>query len=169
SAPLRSRNIAWMPCWSGAEVEVDRETGRVTLHRLVVGADAGRAVNMQACHGQIEGAAIQALSQAMFEELRYDGTMPENATPRSYRVMQTPDLPRDFRSIVVEHRLGRGPGQLKGIGEAGMLGIAAAVASAIEDATGACLTSLPFTPEKVLAALDARQKTSPASGRSFLP
>jgi CO/xanthine dehydrogenase Mo-binding subunit len=156
SAPLRSRNLAWMPCWSAAEVEVDRETGRVTLHRLIVAADAGRAVDVLACHGQIEGAAIQALSQAMFEELRYAGPVPENATPRRYRVMQTPDLPVEFRSIVAEHRLGRGPGQLKGIGEAGMLGIAAAVANAIEDATGACLTSLPLTPEKVLAALDAQ-------------
>ena len=155
AAPLRSKNMCWMPCWSAAEVTVDRETGKVTLHRLVVGADAGRAVDARACHGQIEGAAIQALSQAMFEELRYDGAVPENATPRLYRVMQTPDLPEDFRSVVAEHRMGRGPGQLKGIGEAGMLGIAAAVANAIQDATGACLTSLPFTPEKVLAALDA--------------
>ena len=49
-----------------------------------------------------------------------------------------------------------GPGGLKGISEAGMLGIAAAIANAIEDATGASLTALPFTPEKVLAALDVK-------------
>ncbi len=154
TAPLRAKSMAWMPCWSGAEVSVDRDTGQVSLHRLVVGADAGRAVSRQACQGQIEGAAIQALSQAMFEELRYDSPVPENATPRSYRVAQTPDLPLDFQSFVAEHGLGRGPGQLKGIGEAGILGIAASIANAIEDATGARLTSLPFTPEKVLAALD---------------
>lgn len=154
TAPLRSKNMAWMPCWSGAEVEVDRETGKVIVHRLIVSADAGRAVNLQSCHGQLKGAALQALSQAMFEELRYDGTNPANATPRSYRVAQTQDLPGDFSSIVAEHGLGRGPGGLKGIGEAGMLGIAAAVANAIQDATGAVLTSLPFTPENVLAALD---------------
>ena len=155
TAPLRAKNMCWMPCWSGAEVEVDRETGRVIVHRLIVGADAGRAVNLQACHGQIEGAAIQALSQAMFEELRYDGEFPENATPRGYRVAQTCDLPLDFQSIVVEHGLGRGVGKLKGIGEAGILGVAACIANAIEDACGARLTALPFTPEKVLAALEA--------------
>ncbi|HEY0181547.1 MAG TPA: xanthine dehydrogenase family protein molybdopterin-binding subunit [Rhodopila sp.] len=154
TAPLRAKNMAWMPCWSGAEVEVDRQTGRVTLHRLVVGADAGRAVNRLACHGQIEGAAMQAVSQAMFEELRYDGPMPENATPRGYRVAQTPDLPIGFTSFVAEHGFGRGPGKLKGIGEAGILGVAASIANAIEDACGARLTSMPFTPEKVLAALD---------------
>ncbi len=156
TAPLRSRSMAWMPCWSGAEVEVDTETGRVTIHRLVVGGDSGRAVDLRACHGQLEGAAIQALGQAMFEELRYDGEAPENASPRAYRVMQAPDLPGVFTSFVAEHGLGRGPGGLKGIGEAGMLGIAASVANAIADATGAQLTSLPFTPERVLAALDAR-------------
>ncbi len=98
AAPLRAKNMCWMPCWSGAEVEVDRETGRVIIHRLIVGADAGRAVNVQACHGQIEGAAMQALSQAMFEELRYDGANPENATPRGYRVAQTCDVPRISRA-----------------------------------------------------------------------
>ncbi|WP_428486482.1 xanthine dehydrogenase family protein molybdopterin-binding subunit [Rhodopila sp.] len=156
AAPLRSKTMAWMPCWSGAEVEVDRETGQVRLHRLVVGADAGRAVDLLACHGQIEGAAIQAVSQALFEELRYDGSAPGNATPRAYRVAQTPDLPAEFVSFVAEHGLGRGPGKLKGIGEAGILGVAACIANAIEDAAGIRLTSLPFTPEKVLAALDAR-------------
>jgi CO/xanthine dehydrogenase Mo-binding subunit len=155
AAPLRAKTMCWMPCWSGAEVEVDLETGRVIIHRLVVAADAGRAVSLQACHGQIEGAAIQALSQAMFEELRYDGPDPENATPRGYRVAQTCDLPADFQSLVFEHGLGRGVGKLKGIGEAGILGIAACIANAIEDCCGARLLSLPFTPEKVLAALEA--------------
>jgi len=112
-------------------------------------------VSVQACHGQIEGAAMQALSQALFEELRYDGPDPANATPRGYRVAQTPDLPAEFTSLVFEHGLGRGVGALKGIGEAGILGIAACIANAIEDACGARLTALPFTPEKVLAALEA--------------
>jgi CO/xanthine dehydrogenase Mo-binding subunit len=64
-------------------------------------------------------------------------------------------MPIAFESFVAEHGLGVGPGGLKGIGEAGMLGIAAAIANAIEDASGACLTAMPFTPERVLAALDA--------------
>jgi CO/xanthine dehydrogenase Mo-binding subunit len=156
TAPLRSKTMAWMPCWSAAEVEVDRETGQVTVHRLIVGADAGRAVSLQSCHGQIAGAAIQAFSQAMFEDLRYDGLAPDNATPRSYRVAQAADLPGEFKTFVTEHGLGRGPNGLKGVGEAGMLGIAAAIANAIADATGVQLTSLPFTPEKILAALDAQ-------------
>jgi CO/xanthine dehydrogenase Mo-binding subunit len=144
-----------MPCWSAAEVSVDRETGQVTVHRLMVVADAGRALDKAACVGQIEGAAAQALGQALFEELRYRGDAPENATPLAYRAPRAGDMPVHFEGVVVEHGMGIGPGGLKGIGEAGMLGIAAAIANAIEDASGACLTSTPFTPERVLAALDA--------------
>jgi CO/xanthine dehydrogenase Mo-binding subunit len=155
-APMGARNLSWMPCWSAAEVSVDRETGQVTVHRLVVGADPGRALDMTACHGQVEGAAMQAFGQAMFEELRYDGSLPENATPLAYRVPGMRDVPEFFESFIAEHRQGAGPGGLKGIGEAGMLGVAAAIANAIEDATGASLTALPFTSEKVLEALDAK-------------
>jgi CO/xanthine dehydrogenase Mo-binding subunit len=128
----------------------------VTVHRLIVGADAGRALDKAICLGQIEGAAAQAFGQALFEELRYRGDQPENATPITYRVARAGDMPAAFESFVAEHGLGIGPGGLKGIGEAGMLGIAASIANAIEDATGACLTSTPFTPERVLAALDAQ-------------
>jgi CO/xanthine dehydrogenase Mo-binding subunit len=164
-APLGAKNISWMPCWSAAEVSVDGETGEVTVHRLVVGADAGRALDKAACHGQIEGAAAQAFGQAMFEELRYRGERPENATPLSYRVPRAGDMPQAFESVLAEHGQGIGPGGLKGIGEAGMLGIAAAIANAIEDASGACLTALPFTPERVLAALDAHSATSAAPSK----
>lgn len=162
SAPLHARNMFWIPCWSGAEVEVDRETGRITVHRLVVGADAGRAVDRIACLGQIEGAAAQALSQALFEELRYEGEVPRNSAPLDYRMLQTPDLPAQFEGFVMEHAAGPGPGALKGIGEAGMLGIAAAIANAVEDATGVRLTALPFTPERVLAALDTQAAAAAA-------
>ena len=64
------------------------------------------------------------------------------------------DVSEFFESFIAEHGQGMGPGGLKGISVAGMLGIAAAIANAVEDATGASLTALPFTPEKVLAAFD---------------
>ncbi len=157
AAPLGARNMSWMPCWSGAEVSVDRQTGIVTIHRLVVGADAGRALDMVACQGQLEGAAIQALGQAMFEELRFEAGAPANATPLAYRIPRAGDLPRRFESFITEHGMGPGPDGIKGIGEAGMLGIAAAIANAIADATGAELLATPFTPERVLAAIDRRE------------
>ncbi len=165
ATPMGAENVSWMPCWSGAEVEVDEETGQVRVLSLVVGSDAGRALDMGTCIGQVEGAAAQAFAQAMFEEMRYRGDQPDNATPLAYRVPRVADMPQDFRAFVMESRLGVGPGGLKGIGEAGMLGIAAAIANAIEDATGASLTKTPFTPERVLAALDARQAPDIAASK----
>jgi CO/xanthine dehydrogenase Mo-binding subunit len=78
--------------------------------------------------------------------LRNDGPTPANATPRTYRVAQTQDLPAAFESFVAEH----GRGGLKRIGKARMLGIAACIANGIQDAAGASLTSLPFTPERAV-------------------
>ncbi len=155
-APLSAASLFWMPSWVGAEVEVDCETGKVRVLHLVVGANSGRSVNALACRGQIEGAALQAFGQSLFEELRYDGTEPANATPLAYRVPLAGDLPKHYESFVLEHG-GPGPFGTKGIGESGMLGVAAAIANAIEDAIGVRLTQIPFTPERVLAAIEAAQ------------
>ena len=153
-APFGARNLFWIPSWVGAEVEVDCETGKVIVTHLVVGADSGASINPQACRGQIEGAALQAFGQSLFEELRYDGAEPVNATPLAYRVPLANDLPECWESFVVEHG-GPGPFGAKGIGESGMLGVGAAIANAIEDAVGVRLTQIPFTPERVLAAIEA--------------
>jgi len=153
-APLTAAALFWMPCWVGAEVEVDRETGKVQVVHLVVGADSGHSVNTIACRGQVEGAALQALGQSLFEELRYEDGKPVNATPLDYRVPLARDLPDQFESFVLEHG-GPGPFGAKGIGEAGMLGVASAIANAIEDAVGVRVTQIPFTPERVLAAIEA--------------
>jgi CO/xanthine dehydrogenase Mo-binding subunit len=146
--------LFWMRCWVGAEVEVDRETRKVQVVHLVVGADSGRSVNMIACRGQVEGAALQALGQSLFEELRYEDGKPVNATPLDYRVPLARDLPDQYESFVLGHG-GPGPFGAKGIGEAGMLGVASAIANAIEDTVGVSVTQIPFTPERVLAAIEA--------------
>ena len=156
-APLGAVNLFWIPSWAGAEIEVDRETGKVRVLRLVVGADAGRAINAAACRGQIEGAALQAYGQSLFEQVSYDGAEPANATPLRYRVPLASDLPEHLESFTAEEGHGPGPFGAKGIGESGMLGVASALANAIEDAVGVRITEMPFTPERVLAALDAQK------------
>jgi CO/xanthine dehydrogenase Mo-binding subunit len=153
-APLSAPNLFWIPSWVGAEVEIDCETGKVEVMQLIVGADSGTSINAQACRGQVEGAALQAFGQTLFEELRYRGTEPVNATPLAYRVPLANDLPKRYEGFVVEHG-GPGPFGAKGLGESGMLGVAAAIANAIEDAVGVRVTQIPFTPERVLAAIEA--------------
>ncbi|MDX2104628.1 MAG: xanthine dehydrogenase family protein [Alphaproteobacteria bacterium] len=152
--PLRSQRLYWMPSWAAAEVEVDPLTGQVRVLQLVVAGDPGTAVNVLGCIGQVEGAAIQGLGQALFEHLRVDSAgQPLNATPWSYRAPRATDLPPVFRTLILESGLGPGPFGAKGIGESGNLAIPAAIANAIEAATGAALTSLPLTPEAVFRAL----------------
>ena len=109
-APLAAPNLFWIPSWVGAEVEVDRETGKVEVLQLIVGADSGRSINPQACRGQVEGAALQAFGQSLFEELQYDGAVPLNATPLSYRVPLASDVPARYEGFVVEHG---GPGAVR--------------------------------------------------------
>jgi len=162
AAPLGVKNPFWIFNWVGVSVEVDTATGRVTPLHLVSAVDAGAAINPVLCRGQIEGGVLQGYAQALFEEMVFDGTEPVNLEPLKYRAPLASDLPFRFESMVLEHGLGPGPFGAKGIGEAGILGVAAAIANAVEDAAGVRITSLPITPEKVHAALSARKATGSA-------
>jgi CO/xanthine dehydrogenase Mo-binding subunit len=73
------------------------------------------------------------------------------------------DTPDEFEAVVLEQGLGRGPFGAKGVGEAGILGVASAIANAVEDAIGVRVTSLPMSPDVVLAALDARRIAEPVA------
>ena len=141
--------LFWMPSWTAAEAEVDAETGAYRVLRLVTAIDAGKAINPQRCQSQAEGAAMQGLGQAMFEHLGYADNAPLNADPLHYRVPRIADVPANFDALVLEHGRGPGPYGSKGIGEAGNLTIPAAVANAIADASGARVTDLPISPDRV--------------------
>ena len=156
-APLEAQCISWEIGWGAVEVEVDEETGRVAVKRLVVSGDAGRAIQKDVCRGQDEGAAVMALGQALFETMVYDGAELANIAAAKYRVPLATDLPEIFRAITQEQGHGPGPFGAKGMGEAGILPVMPAIANAIEDAVGVRITSLPITPEKVLAALRAKK------------
>jgi CO/xanthine dehydrogenase Mo-binding subunit len=155
-APLEAQCVSWEIGWGAAEVEVDEATGQVAVKQLVVSGDAGRAIQKDVCRGQDEGAAVMALGQALFEHMSYDGAVLTNLAAAKYRVPLATDLPERFVSITQEQGHGPGPFGTKGMGEAGILPVAPAIANAIEDAVGVRITSLPITPEKVLAALDER-------------
>jgi len=158
-APLEARCAFWEIGWGGAEVEVDEETGQIRVLQLVVSGDAGRAIHPGACRGQDEGAAVMGLGQALFERMLYDGARLVNGDALSYRVALAGDLPARFVSILQEQGHGPGPFGAKGLGEGTMLPVASAIANAVEDAVGVRLTEPPFTPERVLAALEAARAT----------
>jgi CO/xanthine dehydrogenase Mo-binding subunit len=152
-APLESPCVFWEIGWGAVEVEVDPDTGRLTVHKLVVSGDAGAAIHPLVCRGQDEGAAVMGLGQALFETMQYDGTVLTNGTALGYRVPLASDIPASFVSITQEQGHGPGPFGSKGMGEGGMLPVASAIANAVEDAVGVRITSLPITPQKILKAL----------------
>ncbi|KRF14687.1 xanthine dehydrogenase family protein molybdopterin-binding subunit [Nocardioides sp. Soil796] len=159
-APLEAPCVFWEIGWAAAEVEVDPETGKVTVLQLVVSGDAGKVINKLGCRGQDEGAAVFGLGQSLFEELRYDGDRPVNAEALDYRVPLAEDLPERFWSLTQEQGHGAGPFGAKGMGEGTMLPVAPVIAQAIADAVGAQLTDLPMSPERVFRALHPRIESS---------
>jgi CO/xanthine dehydrogenase Mo-binding subunit len=152
--PFETACAFWEIGWAAAEVMVDAETGRVDVLQLVISGDAGKVVNHLGARGQDEGAAVMGLGQALFEELRYEGTNLLNGEALNYRVPMADDVPTSFVSITQEQGHGSGPYGSKGLGEGGMLPVPPAIAAAIADAVGAQLTELPMTPQRVLDAID---------------
>lgn len=137
------------------EVEVDIETGRVDIVDTFVSDDCGRALNPLAVHGQTCGAAGMAIGWALYEELRYDKGKLLNGNLADY-TMPTAESLRSIRSGVVESYEPNGPFGAKGASETATIPGAAAIANAVYDAVGIRITTLPITPEKVLAALRER-------------
>ncbi len=135
-----------------AEVAVDTETGTVSVLKLVAAHDVGRAINPQSVEGQIQGGAVQGLGFALMEDVVLEDGVNMSTSFASYLIPSAVDVP-DVEPVVVESGEGLGPFGARGIGEPPIGPPAAAVANAIEDATGARVTSLPITPERVARAL----------------
>jgi CO/xanthine dehydrogenase Mo-binding subunit len=138
----------WEVCVAGAEVEVDPGTGVVTVLRTSTIADVGRAINPQLVERQDEGATLQGIGNALFEEMRFDEGQVVNDSLLEYRIPRIADLPRRMTSIIVENEDGPGPYGAKGCGEGAFAAVPAAIVCALADA-GVPMNELPLTPERV--------------------
>jgi CO/xanthine dehydrogenase Mo-binding subunit len=145
-----------------ARIEVDPETGEVTVHDFVVVQDVGRAINPLGVEGQMQGGAVQSLGMALTEGLMFDeqGRL-MNPSLLDYRKLTAADLP-GIETIIVEKPSPSGPFGARGVGEPPIVPAPAALANAIEDATGVRLTECPLTPERIALAIAAREDGSPA-------
>jgi CO/xanthine dehydrogenase Mo-binding subunit len=139
---------------TAVEVEVDRETGDVTVTRHVTVSDVGRALNPMQVRGQDEGAAIMGLGHTLMEHLILgdDGRI-RNLGAIDYRIPTSMDLPQSIESDIVEGGDGPGPYGAKGMSEGALLCVAPAVAAAVHDAVGVRIRDLPLSPERVWRAL----------------
>jgi CO/xanthine dehydrogenase Mo-binding subunit len=133
------------------EVEVDSETGKVTIEKIVSAVDAGKAVNPRQCHMQNEGSMIMSLGSALFEEMVFDNGQPINATFLEYMPPSMEDHPRQFQSVIVETPHPEGPFGAKGVGEAALGPVEPAIGNAIANAlNGLRIKDLPIRPDRIL-------------------
>jgi nicotinate dehydrogenase large molybdopterin subunit len=138
-----------------ADVEVDTETGQVTVLRYAACHDVGRAINPMRVEGQIQGGAMQGLGYALTEDMDIQDGYAQAALFADYLIPNAQDYP-DVLVDIVESGEGKGPLGARGIGEPPIGNVAATIASAIQDAIGVRPAQLPMTPERVLALIDAR-------------
>jgi CO/xanthine dehydrogenase Mo-binding subunit len=144
------------------EVEVNMLTGQVQVLRIISVHDVGKAINMQQVTGQIEGCLAQALGYALLENFQvHNGHI---LTPHlsTYLLPTILDMPTDITPIVLELGDPNGPFGARGMAEMALVPFTAAVAHAIQDATGIWLSEQPMTPERVLQGLgDLRKRNYP--------
>jgi CO/xanthine dehydrogenase Mo-binding subunit len=157
-AVLGSPTTFWEISWGGAEVEVDRDTGKITLIKYVSLADVGQAIHPVLCEGQDEGGVMNALGHSLLEEMVYKDGQLLNPNLVDYRVPTFSDLPMGFETILVENHNGPGPFGAKGTGEGGLLPVAPAIGNALYKATGVRLYHLPLTPERIWQALQRKNQ-----------
>jgi CO/xanthine dehydrogenase Mo-binding subunit len=139
------------------EAEVDRETGDITVVRHATVSDVGKALNPLQVRMQDEGAAIMGLGHTLMEHYIFDDAgRIRNLGAIDYRIPTSMDLPLELVSDMVENEDGPGPYGSKGMSEGALLCVAAAVAGAVREATGAVIRDLPLTPERVWLALQER-------------
>ncbi|RLE16675.1 MAG: xanthine dehydrogenase [Actinobacteria bacterium] len=135
------------------EIEVDIDTGQVTVIRLVMAVDCGVPINPATASGQVEGGMVQALGYGHCEEMVYDedGRM-VNAAFGPYKIYRADEMP-ELEAILVQTMEASGPFGAKAIAEIPKDGVAPALRNAIADATGVRINDIPFTPERVWLAL----------------
>ncbi len=140
----------------GVEVEVDKETGKVKILNYIAAHDVGKAINPLLLEGQIYGGGLQGIGYALGEKMIYKDGRLMNGNFLDYKIPTVKDVP-PIQPVIVETEEKEGPFGAKGIGEPGLVPTAPAIANAIYDAIGVRIKDLPITPEKVLAAIKAKE------------
>lgn len=137
------------------EVEVDTATGEVSVEHVVYAHDIGKVINPMGAEGQIEGGVQQGIGYALMENLVFDQSNGVCLTGDflDYKMPTAVEMPKRIDSIFVESNEESGPFGAKSLSECALIAPAAAIANAVYNATGARITSLPITPEKILEAM----------------
>jgi nicotinate dehydrogenase subunit B len=138
-----------------AEVEVDRTAGNVTVKRMTIAHDCGLIINPDGLKFQIEGNVIQGTSRALMEEVKLDAIGVKSLDWNSYPVIRFVDVP-EVDIVLINHP----ENPALGAGEPSIVPVPGAIANAIFDAVGVRLREVPFTPQRLLKALNAKGSSS---------
>ncbi|HEY7131612.1 MAG TPA: molybdopterin cofactor-binding domain-containing protein, partial [Candidatus Limnocylindrales bacterium] len=150
--------FGWAACV--ATVDVDLDSGEVTVRDVVAADDLGRVIHPVLAEGQVEGGTLQAVGYATIEEIKLRDGRYLNDRLATYIIPTSLDAPR-ITTILVEAPFSGAPHGAKGVGELPMDVGAPAVVAAIHDATGAWVHDLPASPERILGALGVIADASP--------
>jgi len=145
--------VVWEVGMGAVELDVDHETGAISIVDYVSVADVGKAINPIQCEGQEEGAAMMGIGHALFEQMIYENGQLVNSNLVDYRIPSFSDMPRGFHTELVENGDGLGPYGSRGMGEGGIFSPAPAITGALHRSTGVAIYDLPLTPERVWRAL----------------
>jgi len=129
---------------------VNRKTGRIKVERFHVAHDCGQIINPDGLRNQIEGNVVQTVSRTLIEDLQFDRSRVTSVDWKTYPILTFPDVP----DIVID-LIDRPNERPWGAGEPTAAVVPSAIANAVYDAVGIRLRSVPFTSDKVLAALKA--------------
>jgi CO/xanthine dehydrogenase Mo-binding subunit len=139
-----------------AEVEVNLKSGEVKVLSCTAAHDLGKTINPVMAEGQVHGAIAQGIGFALFEEMNLENGKITNSNFKQYKVPRAKNIPH-ITTIFIESNDPNGPYGAKGLAEPALTPTAPAIANAIYNAIGARITSLPITPQKILASLRKEQ------------
>jgi len=131
-----------------AEVEVKRSSGDIRVTKFYLAHDCGQIINPDGLRNQLDGNVIQTISRTLIEELKYDRSAVTSLDWESYPILRFPQIPE-----LVYDLIDRSNERPWGAGEPSAAVVPSAISNAVFDAIGVRLRSVPFTPDKVTAAM----------------
>jgi carbon-monoxide dehydrogenase large subunit len=150
-------NVHYTVGASAIRLEIDKQTGKIRIPKVVLAVDAGKAINPELVRGQVIGGVLQGLGTVLYEDMRFDdkGKL-LNPNFTDYKIPTSMEVPDEIVPIIIEVPQPDGPYGARGIGEHTMIPIAPIVANAIEDALNIRLKSMPLTAEKISMAINKK-------------
>lgn len=133
------------------EVAVERASGKIAIERVACAQDCGQIINPDGVRAQVEGSILQTLSRVLMEEVMFDRSRVVSVDWASYPILRLSAVPKVDIALI-----DRPTEKPVGSGEAACAAVGASLANAVHDATGARLRTVPFTPERVKAALGGK-------------